>query len=181
MTRPGNQVENGARAAGRGRRQTAETNSAKDNSEAPRQDTSAADTPTLSISREAVCQIVFKVREFDVKDLPTIPDEGSNPADEQERTVLEDRPDDPVLRELASFIGALNFDEQVDLVTLMWIGRGDGTIADWAELRELACSEHTRWTPRYLLGTPLLGDYLAEGLAQFGYSCEEFADEHFDV
>jgi len=24
----------------------------------------------------------------------------------------------------------------------------------------------------------LLGDYLAEGLAQFGYTCEEFAREH---
>jgi hypothetical protein len=29
-----------------------------------------------------------------------------------------------------------------------------------------------------LLGTPLLGDCLSEGLAQFGYSCQEFADEH---
>jgi hypothetical protein len=66
----------------------------------------------------------------------------------------------------------------VDLVTLTWIGRGDGTIANWAELRDLACSEHNRWTARYLLGTPLLGDYLSEGLAQFGYSCEEIADEH---
>jgi hypothetical protein len=138
----------------------------------------AGDTPTLSVSREKVCHIVFKVREFDVKDLPTFPDDGSNPADDAEWTVLEDRPDDPVVRELAAFISALNFDEQVDLVTLTWIGRGDGTIADWAELRDVACAEHNRWTARYLLGTPLLGDYLAEGLAQFGYSCEEFADEH---
>ena len=29
-------------------------------------------------------------------------------------------------------------------------------------------------TARYLLGTPLLGDYLAEGVAQFGRSCAEF-------
>jgi hypothetical protein len=140
----------------------------------------ATDTPTLAVSREKVCEIVFKARAFDVKDVETIPDEGSNPADDEERTVLEDRPDDPVLRELASFIGAMNFDEQVDLVTLMWIGRGDGTLADWAELRETACAEHNRWTARYLLGTPLLADYLAEGLAQFGYSCEEFADEHLE-
>jgi hypothetical protein len=140
----------------------------------------ATDTPTLAVSREKVCEIVFKARAFDVKDVETIPDDGSNPADDEERTVLEDRPDDPVLRELASFIGAMNFDEQVDLVTLMWIGRGDGTLADWAELRETACTEHNRWTARYLLGTPLLADYLAEGLAQFGYSCEEFADEHLE-
>jgi hypothetical protein len=28
--------------------------------------------------------------------------------------------------------------------------------------------------PRYLLGTPLLGDYLEEGLSQLGYSLEGF-------
>ena len=95
--------------------------------------------------------------------------------------MLKDRSDDPVQDELSAFIGALNFDEQVDLVTLAWMGRGDGTIADWAELRDLACDRHNRQTPRYLLGMPLLGDYLAEGLAQFGCSCEEFADEHLQV
>jgi hypothetical protein len=83
-----------------------------------------------------------------------------------------------VRQELTAFISALNFDEQVDLVTLMWMGRGDGTIADWYELRDTACSEHNNRTARYLLGTPLLGDYLAEGLVQFGRSCEEIADEH---
>jgi hypothetical protein len=95
--------------------------------------------------------------------------------------VLEDRPDDPVRQELAAFIAAMSFDEQVDLVTLTWMGRGDGTIEDWNELRETACSEHNKWTARYLLGDPLVGDFLAEGLAQFGYTCEEFAEEHFEV
>src|SRR5882757_9556785 len=86
--------------------------SARETPESPtRPDANAGETPTLSVSREKVCHIVFKVREFDVKDLPTFPDDGSNPADEGERPVLEDRPDDPVVRELAAFISALNFDE----------------------------------------------------------------------
>jgi hypothetical protein len=131
--------------------------------------------PTLAISPEKICFIVFKAREFDVKDAPTLSDDGSNAADEGMRSVLEDRPDDPVRQELAAFIGALSFDEQVDLVTLTWMGRGDGTIADWYELRDTACSEHNNRTANYLLGTPLLADFLAEGLAQFGRSCEEFA------
>jgi hypothetical protein len=142
---------------------------------------SADEMPTLSISREKVCHIVFKARAFDVKDVPTVPDDGSNPADEQERSVLEDRRDDPVVRELAAFMGALNSDEQADLVTLAWIGRGDGDIADWDRLRDLACNEHARGATRYLLGLPLLGDYLSEGLAQLGYSCQEFADEHLST
>jgi hypothetical protein len=141
-------------------------------------DVPAGELPTLSISRDKVCFIVFKAREFDVKDLPTVPDEGSDPPDDGMASVLEDRPDDPVARELVAFISALTFDEQVDLVTLTWLGRGDGTLADWSELRDTACNEHNRRTARYLLGTPLLADYLSEGLAQFGYGCGEFASEH---
>jgi len=135
------------------------------------------DLPALAISREKVCEIVFKAREFDAKDVTTAPDDGSDPVDDEQRAVLEDRPDDPVVRELVGLISAMNVDEQVDLVALMWLGRGDGLLADWAELRETAASERHA-TARYLLGTPLLADFLAEGLAQFGYSCEEFAEEN---
>jgi hypothetical protein len=139
----------------------------------------AEEPPTLSISSEKVCHIVFKVRQFDVKDLPTVPDDGSDPPDEEMRSVLEDRPDDPVWQELAAFISALNVDEQLDLITLMWLGRGDGTLDDWYELRDTASGEHSPpTTARYLLGNPILGDHLAEGIALFGRSCEEFADEH---
>jgi Protein of unknown function (DUF3775) len=133
------------------------------------------ETPLLAISPEKVCFIVFKARQFDAKDAPSLSDDGSDPADDDMRAVLEDHPDDPVRQELASFISALSYDEQIDLVTLMWMGRGDGTLADWYELRDTACNEHTPHTARYLLGTPMLADFLAEGLAQFGISCEEFA------
>ena len=83
-------------------------------------------TPTLSISTEKVCFIVVKAREFDVKDVLTDPDDGSNATDDGMVEVLEDHPDDPVVQELTSFIAAMSEDEQVDLVTLAWLGRGDG-------------------------------------------------------
>jgi uncharacterized protein DUF3775 len=86
-----------------------------------------ADTiPTLSISAEKVCFIVVKAREFDVKDVLTDEDDGSNAADDGMMEVLEDHPDDPVVQELPSFIAVMNEDEQIDLVTLAWLGRGDG-------------------------------------------------------
>jgi hypothetical protein len=131
--------------------------------------------PTLAISPEKVCFIVFKARQFDVKDAPSLSDEGSDAADDEMRSVLEDRSDDPVLQELVSFIAGLSYDEHIDLITLMWMGRGDGTLADWYELRDTACNEYSGETARYLLGTPMLADFLAEGLAQFGRSCQEFA------
>lgn len=130
--------------------------------------------PDLSISTEKVCFVVVKAREFEVKDLVTEPDPGSNPTDDGMIAVLEDHKDDPVLRELVSFIHSMSEDEQIDLVALAWIGRGDGTLDDWADLRAQAASEHNRRVARYLLSLPLLPDYLEEGLAAFGRSCESY-------
>jgi len=134
--------------------------------------------PTLAISTDKVCFIALKAREFDVKDVLTDPDDGSNPSDDGMVSVLEDNPDDPVVQELIAFINSLVIDEQVDLVTLAWIGRGDGTIEDWNELRAEAARVHNNHTARYLLGLPLLSDYLQEGLSQFGRSCSDFEKDH---
>jgi len=137
-------------------------------------DPTADSGPELSIATDKVCFIVVKAREFDAKDLVTEPDPASNPTDDGMISVLEDHKDDPVYREITAFIGALTEDEQVDLVALAWLGRGDGTIEDWPELRAQAASEHNRRTARYLLGLPLLPDYLEEGLSLFGRSCESY-------
>jgi hypothetical protein len=91
-------------------------------------------TPALSISPEKVCFIVVKAREFDAKDMVTMPDEASNATDDAMISVLEDHADDPVAAELRGFIGALTEDEQVDLVALAWLGRGDDTLEDWEDL-----------------------------------------------
>lgn len=129
--------------------------------------------PNLSIVTDKVCFIIVKAREFDVKDVKTDPDDASNPSDDGMISVLEDRRDDPVADELRGFIGALNEDEQVDLVALAWLGRGDGTIGDWDELRAEAARAHNKRTAAYLLGIPLLADYLQEGLSLFGQSCDD--------
>jgi hypothetical protein len=128
----------------------------------------------LSITTEKVCFIIAKAREFDAKAPVTDPDEGSNPTDDGERAVLEDHGDDPVRLELMSFIHDLNVDEQVDLVAMTWLGRGDAELDGWDDLRAEAERAHNNRTARYLLGTPLLADYLEEALSQFGESCEDF-------
>jgi hypothetical protein len=140
--------------------------------------------PELSISREKVAFLIEKAHEFDVKDLPADTDSGSNPTDDNEVDVLEDSGEDPVASEMAGFIRALNEDEQIDLVALTWLGRGDGTIEEWDDLRSRSAERRSgyrkpRWeTVRYLLGEPLLGDLLAEGLDQFGIS---WVDERPDT
>ena len=88
--------------------------------------------------------------------------------------VLEDNGNDPVAREITGFIDALTEDEQIDLVALTRLGRGDGTLAEWEDLRREAAEGRNGRTANYLLGEPMLGDLLAEGLDEFGIS---WADE----
>ncbi len=128
--------------------------------------------PDLSIPDDKLCFIINKAREFDVKDVVTDPGDSSNPSDDMNIAVLEDHKDDPVVAELTAVINSMSVDEQVDLVALTWLGRGDGEIDDWNELRAEAARAHNRRTAAYLLGIPLLADYLDEALAAFGIECE---------
>jgi len=132
------------------------------------------DSSPLTISPEKVCFIIIKAREFDAKDAVTEPDPASNAADDMDIAVLEDHRDDPAAEEITSLINSLPEDEQIDLVALTWLGREDYTADDWPGVREEAARAHNKRTAQYLLGTPQLGDFLEEGLATLGYSCEEF-------
>ena len=120
--------------------------------------------PELSISPEKVGFLIEKAREFDVKEAASDFDSGSNGADDNMIDVLEDSGKDPVVREITGFIDALTEDEQVDLVALMRLGRGDGTIEEWNDLRREAADGRNGRTASYLLGEPMLGDLLAEGV-----------------
>jgi hypothetical protein len=129
--------------------------------------------PELAISVEKVGFLIEKTREFDVKEEATDPDSGSNGADDNMIDVLEDDGSDPVVREITGFINAMTEDEQVDLIALMRLGRGDGTIDDWDELRREAADGYNESTASYLLGEPLVSDYLAEGLEEFGLTWDD--------
>jgi hypothetical protein len=129
--------------------------------------------PELAISAEKIGFLIEKTREFDVKEGATDPDSGSNGADDNMVDVLEDDGGDPVVREITGFINAMTEDEQIDLVTLMRLGRGDGGIEEWDELRREAADEYDGSTASTLLGEPLISDYLAEGLDAFGLTWDD--------
>jgi len=133
------------------------------------------DVVELGISTEKVRFVIVKARQFDAKEGDADPDEGSNASDDGMADVLEDKPDDDSVRqELVSFINGLNEEEQINLVALAWVGRGTYDIDDWDDAIDTARTEHNKRTAQYLLGLPLLGDYLADGLEAFD---EEFDDE----
>jgi hypothetical protein len=136
------------------------------------------DAPPLALSSEKLCFLIIKAREYDVKDVVTDPDPGSNGADDGMISVLEDHGDDPVAQEISEFIDAMDVDEQIELVALTWLGRGDGTLEEWSDLRSEAERAQNGRTAAYLLGIPLLADYLEEGMSQFGRSCDDAELSH---
>ena len=132
----------------------------------------------LTIDPETVGYIIVKAREFDEQVAPEEPDPGSNPADDKMVEVLEDRSDDPTFEELMSALESLNEDQLLDLVALSWVGRGDYDSDEWEDARSEAEAIRDKHMPSYLAGTPLLGDYLEEGLAQLGYSSDKEVSSH---
>jgi hypothetical protein len=131
----------------------------------------------ITISTEKVAFLIEKAREYDVKEGVTDPASGSNASDDNMIDVLEDDGNDPVALEIIGFVDGLTEDERIDLIALMRLGRGDAGIEEWDQLRRETRDTLDRSPARYLLGEPLVSDYLAEGLSAFGVSWAEVAPE----
>jgi len=123
--------------------------------------------PVLNLPLDKVSFIILKAREFDVKEGDSDPQEGSNAIDDGQADILTDNGEDPVREELLGAIRGLNEEERIRLVALAWLGRGTFELDEWKEALATARSEHSRRTAEYLIGLPLLGDYLEDGLALF--------------
>ena len=124
----------------------------------------------LTIPLSTLGWIIVKARAFDAKDVDT-----DDPGDDSDNPmgVLEDRADDPTFDELTSWISDLNDFQKAELVAVFWLGRDDGDASDFAGLLTEAQSQQGKSTARYLLGSPLLGDFLEEGLERLGIGASE--------
>jgi hypothetical protein len=127
----------------------------------------------LEIAPEKVAHIIIKAREYDSKVGTWDDSAGAGDAEEDPSSILEDFANDPTRAELAGFIAALNEDEQAHLVALVWIGRGTFAADELDEAVATARNERVNATWRYLLGIPLLADYLEEGLEKLGISAQD--------
>lgn len=129
--------------------------------------------PVLEIAPEKVAHVIIKAREFDAKVGAWDASAEDGDAAENPSAILEDLANDPTAAEIAGFIDALNDDEQAHLVALAWVGRGTYEAEEFDEAVETARSEQINATASYLLGLPLLSDYLEEGLEKLGYSAND--------
>lgn len=126
------------------------------------------------ISPRRVMHIIVRSRELDVKvgrwDLP------GDAADAE--TILEAKRGDAAESEPRAFIRRLNEDEKAELVAIMWIGRETYEPEEWKDALATARAEATTPTEDYLLGVPLLSDYLETGLERLGTDVSS-AEEDF--
>lgn len=127
----------------------------------------------LEMNPEIVCAVIARAREFHAKEEVVIPEEPGNPADDWAMQVLADHADDLTYLDLKTQIDDLDPEQQVRLVALMWLGRGDYEADEWEMAVEDAKDNWTPNTADYLIATPMVSDYLIEGLEMLGYSCEE--------
>jgi len=128
----------------------------------------------LRISLEKLAYIIIKAREYDAQVPPVDEQSGSNPSDDASREILEEGTDNPTYQELASAIDGLSDNERIELLALAWLGRGDFSREEWPDALREARRVHDEKETDYLIGTPLLPDYLEEGLSQLGYSIEDY-------
>ena len=126
----------------------------------------------MDIAPEKVGHVIIRAREIDAKVSPWDQRGDERDAD----TILEERSGDATESELKSFIAGCNVDEQASLVALVWIGRGTYEPGEFEEAKETALAQSTTPAEEYLLGIPLLADYLEEGLDLLGISVEDAED-----
>lgn len=132
---------------------------------------------SLDLSSETLAYLVIKARTFDALNPPADLNDASNAADDRGVAILESTRDDATASELRGAIARLSQDQQVSLVALVWIGRGDFEAAEWEDAKALARQRHQTSTARYLLGMPLLGDYIEEGAAALGLNLTDEESE----
>ena len=128
----------------------------------------------LTTPLEQLAYIVEKAREFDAETAPVDSDSGSNPSDDNDVAILEDTPDNPTRQELAAALNSLDDDQKIEILALMWVGRGDFDRAEWQDALAQARDVRNESETDYLIGTPLLADYLESGLDALGYSLDDY-------
>ena len=132
-----------------------------------------AEEVDLGIALELVQDVIRHAKAFDAA-IPLSSEEITQSFSEDEaREALAEYSEDPTYVELEDFIDSLNEEEQINLVALAWIGRGTFAPEEWEDALAEARDAHNDHTGQYLLGIPLLGTFLEDGLEALGFSDDD--------
>ncbi len=124
----------------------------------------------IDINPETIRFIIDRAHELQSDGDSMFTEPQVNPLEEELLGIRDTPQFDPTDTELKVVVNGLEPDQQQTIVALMWLGRGDFSLNEWEEALEAARDNWTPQTAEYLTGTPLLADYLSEGLAVHGYT-----------
>ena len=128
--------------------------------------------PELRISTEKVCDFIEAAREVAGK-VPSTAGDHTTTGDDSKLVTIEDYPgEDDRRRQMVEFIAGLNVDEQIDLLALIMLGRGDYDIAEWDVAVAEAQGRIAARDPDFMIGDAALPQYLGDGLEAFDKSCD---------
>ena len=109
------------------------------------------------------------MRAFMGKEDTEVPDEGSNPTDdEMPSSTFQEDGDDLSREEVMEEIRGLNPRQQAELVALMWLGRDEGAPEEFGDLVRQATTRREVPTENYLLDHPLVAEHWLEGMERLG-------------
>lgn len=123
----------------------------------------------IDLNRETIRFLIDRVREFQTRDDIDFDDEPDVDEDDWSGEMSDSFAEDPYYQELKTTIEDLEPDQQITLVAVMWVGRGDYSPSEWDDALREARRNWNEHTAAYLLGTPMLSDYLAEGVEQLEF------------
>jgi len=123
----------------------------------------------LSLDPNYLRRLVLKVRAFMGKEDTEVPDEGSNPTDdEMPSSAFQEDGDDLSREEVMEEIRGLDPRQQAELVALMWLGRDEGAPEEFGDLVRQAATRREVPTENYLLDHPLVAEHWLEGMERLG-------------
>ena len=100
----------------------------------------------LELNRDTVQFVIDKAHEFHTRDDVEFDDEPEIASEDWSLQLAADFSGDPYYQELKSTIEDLEPDQQIMLVALMWLGRGDFSLEEWRDAlqhAENSWNDHT--------------------------------------
>lgn len=122
----------------------------------------------LDVNPDTVCRLITLAQVFHAQEAVVIPEQPTSPGADWAMLGLVDHADDEVFLGFRSSIDDLEPDQLQQVVALLWLGRGDGTLEGWPELFEQAQDDWNPSAAEYLIAHPFLADPLREALAMRG-------------
>lgn len=129
--------------------------------------------PEIDLNMEIVREIIERAREFQAKEGVVFPENPEELSEDDFMQILADHENDLTYTEVKQAINGLEKDQQIMLVAIMYLGRGDFSLEEWDDCVVEATDGWTNHTAEYLLSKPQIADFLENGLELLGYGSEE--------